>query len=47
MTAIGGDWAAGYVQTAVEIYIVGYEDNTFRPSNKLQGRNGCNGIEGL
>lgn len=31
-----GDWAAGYVQTAVENnIIVGYEDNTFRPSNKL------------
>ena len=31
-----GDWAAGYIQAAVENnIIVGYEDNTFRPSNKL------------
>lgn len=31
-----GDWAAGYIQAAVEKkIIVGYEDNTFRPSNKL------------
>jgi len=29
-------WAAGYVQTAVEKnIIVGYEDNTFRPANKM------------
>ncbi len=29
-------WAAGYIQAAVEKnIIVGYEDNTFRPSNKL------------
>ncbi len=31
-----GAWAAGYIQAAVEKkIIVGYEDNTFRPSNKL------------
>lgn len=31
-----GAWAAGYVQAAVENnIIVGYEDNTFRPANKL------------
>ncbi len=31
-----GSWAAGYVQTAVEKNIlVGYEDNSFRPANKV------------
>lgn len=31
-----GEWAAGYIQAAVENnIIVGYEDNTFRPANKL------------
>lgn len=31
-----GSWAAGYIQTAVDKgIIVGYEDNTFKPSNKL------------
>ena len=31
-----GSWASGYIQTAVDKgIIVGYEDNTFRPSNKL------------
>ncbi len=38
------NWAAGYIQTAVDSGIItGYEDNTFKPSKNLtrEERNGC------